>query len=188
MRMKREKDMKKRKSITVGGKKWIPSIQDWSWIITILWMTAANFYKPLGLFGFICMFTPIIIALSGYGKMHCARVCPRGSLIGKIGKYVNLGLKRPKLYSEKWFRLLVWAVMMGSFIVMLILVIPQGIFALGNAILIFMEIATVLVILNGILFTPRQWCTICPMGYTSGNLRNLRKKLIHQPAKQEVTV
>ena len=108
-------------------------------------------------------------------------------IFGKIGKYVNLGLKRPKLYSEKWFRPLVWAVMMGSFVVMLILVIPQGIFALGNAILIFMEIATALAIFNGILFTPRQWCTICPMGYTSGNLRNLRRKLIHNSAKQEVT-
>jgi hypothetical protein len=40
-----------------------------------------------------------------------------------------------------------------------------------------MEIATLLAITNGILFTPRQWCTICPMGYTSSNLRTFRKKL-----------
>ena len=169
--------MKKRKGIIVGGKKWIPTIQDWSWIITIVWMTAANFYHPIGLFGFVCMFTPIIIAISGRGKMHCARICPRGSLIGKIGSIVNLGLKRPKLYTKKWFRPLLWSIMMGSFIVMLIFAIPQGIETLGFSVLIFMEIATVLAILNGILFTPRQWCTICPMGFTSGNLRDMRKKL-----------
>ena len=66
---------------------------------------------------------------------------------------------------------------MGSFVVLLILVFPHGISALGNAVLIFMEIATLLAITNGILFTPRQWCTICPMGYTSSNLRTFRKKL-----------
>ena len=48
---------------------------------------------------------------------------------------------------------------------------------LGFSVLIFMEVATVIAIANGILFTPRQWCTICPMGFTSGNLRDLRKKL-----------
>ena len=169
--------MKKHKGITVDGKKWIPTIQDWSWIITIVWMTAANFYHPIGLFGFVCMFTPIIIAISGRGKMHCARICPRGSLIGKIGSLVNLGLKRPKIYSKNWFRPMLWAIMMGSFAVMLIFVIPQGIEPLGFSVLIFMEVATVIAIANGILFTPRQWCTICPMGFTSGNLRDLRKKL-----------
>ncbi len=172
-----------KKSITVNGKKWIPTIQDWSWIITILWMTAANLWHPFGLFGFVCMFTPVIIALSGRGKMHCARVCPRGSLIGKIGSIVNLGLKRPNLYRKKWFRPLLWGVMMGSFAVMLIFVIPQGVDTLGFAVLIFMETATVLAIINGILFTPRQWCTICPMGYTSGNIRSLRKKLTERRMK-----
>nr|WP_316619086.1 4Fe-4S binding protein [uncultured Ruminococcus sp.] len=169
--------MKKHKGITVDGKRWIPTIQDWSWIITIVWMTAANFYSPFGLFGFVCMFSPVLIALSGRGKMHCARICPRGSLIGKIGSVVNLGLPRPKLYEKPWFRPLLWSGMMGGFAVMLILVIPQGAFALGRAVLIFMEVATVLAILNGVLFTPRQWCTICPMGFTSENLRDMRKKL-----------
>ena len=168
---------KKQKGIIVGGKKWIPTLQDRSWIVTIVWMTAANFYHPIGLFGFVCMFTPIIIAITGRGKMHCARICPRGSLIGKIGSIVNLGLKRPKVYSEKWFRPMLWAIMMGSFAVMLVFVIPQGIDTLGFSVLIVMEIATVLAILNSILFTPRQWCTICPMGYTSGNIRKLRNKI-----------
>ena len=51
------------RSIVVEGKRWIPSLQRWSWIITIVWMTIANIWKPFGLFGFVCMFTPIIIAL-----------------------------------------------------------------------------------------------------------------------------
>jgi hypothetical protein len=31
--------------------------------------------------------------------------------------------------------------------------------------------------IGGIIFHPRSWCTICPMGYTSGNIRNGLKKL-----------
>jgi len=165
-----------KRPLAVDGKRWVPSIQNWSFIITILWMVIANIWKPFGLFGFVCMFTPIIIALSGRGKMHCARICPRGSLIGKIGSRINLGLKKPQFMSTKPFKTAVWAIMMGSFIVMLILVIPKGVYATGNAVLIFMEIATVLAILSGILFTPRAWCTYCPMGTTTGRIRRLLKK------------
>ena len=98
--------MKTEKSI-VRGKTWIGSIQGWSWIITILWMTIANirrgtsacglgggFWKPFGLYGLVCMFTPIVIALCGRGKMHCARVCPRGSFIGLFTKKISIGMKK----------------------------------------------------------------------------------------------
>jgi len=159
--------------LVVGGKRWVPSIQNRSFIITIIWMTIANIWKPFGLFGFVCMFTPIIIALSGRGKMHCARICPRGSLIGKIGSRINLGLRKPQFMSTTPFKTAVWAIMMGSFMIMLIQVIPQGVYATGNAVLIFMEIATGLAILSGILFTPRSWCTYCPMGTTTGRIRKL---------------
>lgn len=171
-----EKNRKSKGALVVNGKRWIPSIQGWSYIITIIWMTIANIWKPFGLFGFVCMFTPILIALSGRGKMHCARICPRGSLIWKIGKAVNLGLKKPQFMNTNLFKSIVWALMMGSFIVMLIIVIPKGIYATGNAVLIFMEIATGLAILSGILFTPRAWCTYCPMGTTTGRLRKLLSK------------
>lgn len=164
------------KSIVVEGKRWIPSLQRWSWIITIAWMTIANIWKPFGLFGFVCMFTPIIIALSGRGKMHCARVCPRGSLIGRIGGLVNFGLPIPELFHTRGFRFAVWACMMGSFAVMLALVIPKGVYALGNAVLVFMETATALALLTGILFRPRTWCTICPMGFSTENIRRLTRR------------
>ena len=163
------------KSVTVDGKRWIPSIQEWSWIITVIWMTVANIWKPFGLYGFVCMFTPIIIALSGRGKMHCARICPRGSLLAKVGKHLSIGLPRPKVFGKKWFRLTVWGTMMGSFVVMLIFTVPKGVYALGNAILIFMEIATGIALVIGILFQPRTWCTICPMGFSTGNIRKLTK-------------
>jgi len=71
------------------------------------------------------------------------------------------------------FRWVLWGMMMGTFASLMVLVIPKGVYVLGNTILIFMEVATALAFLFGILFTPRAWCTVCPMGFTTGNLRSL---------------
>lgn len=165
------------KVTVVDGKRWVPNIQDWSFIITLVWMAIANVWKPFGLFGFVCMFTPIIIAISGRGKMSCARICPRGSLIWKIGTHINLGLKKPAFMNTNAFKMFLWALMMGSFAIVLVMFIPQGLDATGNAILVFMEIATVLAIISGIIFSPRAWCTYCPMGTTTARIRTLRKSL-----------
>jgi hypothetical protein len=163
----------KRKNATAS---WVKSIQGWSWIITIVWITIANIWKPFGLYGFVCMFTPIIIALSGRGKMHCARICPRGSFIKTFTKKISLGLPKPKFLTTQAFRWILWALMMGTFISLIIYSIPRGVYFLGNTVLVFMEIATALAFVSGILFTPRAWCTYCPMGFTTGNLRALLER------------
>jgi hypothetical protein len=155
---------------------WIKSIQGWSWIITIVWMVIANIWKPFGLYGFVCMFTPIVIALSGRGKMHCARVCPRGSFIKTFTKRISLGLPKPAFMNSRPFRWALWGIMMGTFFALLIWSIPRGIYVLGNTVLVFMETATALAFVSGILFTPRMWCTYCPMGFTTGNIRSLLEK------------
>jgi hypothetical protein len=119
------------------------------------------------------MFTPIIIALSGRGKMHCARICPRGSFIRFFTKRISLHLPMPGFMKRNSFRWILWAAMMGSFITLIIYSIPRGIAFLGNTVLVFMEVATALAFIAGVLFSPRAWCTICPMGFTTGNLRSL---------------
>lgn len=162
-------------------KSWIKSIQGWSWIITIIWMTIANIWKPFGLFGFVCMFTPVIVALSGRGKMYCARVCPRGSFIGFFTRKISIGLKRPKFIKTKTFCWILLCVMMGNFTLLIVRAAPEGIDVLGSTILIFMEIATALGFLFGVIFTPRSWCTICPMGFITGIIR----KLMEENKKEE---
>lgn len=157
-------------------KPWIKSQQGWTWIITILWMLIANLWPPFGLYGFVCMLTPIIIALSGRGKMSCARICPRGSFIGKFTARISRQHSMPVWMHKKTFRFALWGIMMGSFILLMIWAVPKGINTLGKTILYFMEAATFIAFLTGIIFKPRSWCTICPMGFTSGNIRELLNK------------
>jgi len=67
--------------------------------------------------------------------------------------------------------------MMGSFIGLMIWVVPKGdIDRIGFTILVFMETATAIGLICGILFTPRMWCTICPMGTTTGKIRDIQYK------------
>lgn len=171
--LKAEKEAKVNKTKV---KPWIKSQQGWTWIITILWMVIANFWYPFGLYGFVCMFTPILIALSGRGKMSCARICPRGSFIGKFTAPISLGKDMPNWMHKKQFKVALWAIMMGSFIILMFWAVPKGVNVLGRTILYFMEVATALAFITGIIFKPRSWCTICPMGFTSGNIRDFLKK------------
>jgi hypothetical protein len=151
-------------------KYWIRSQQGWTWVITIIWMTIANIWAPFGLYGFVCMFTPILLALFGWGKVSCARLCPRGSFIGKFTRRISLGLEMPQWMHTKYFRFSLWALMMGSFFALMIWAIPKGVDVTGRTVLYFMETATLLAFLTGVIFKPRSWCTICPMGTTSGNI------------------
>jgi polyferredoxin len=66
--------------------------------------------------------------------------------------------------------------MMGSFVILLVYSIPKGVYVVGNTILVFMEVATGVGLLMSILFQPRTWCTICPMGFSTGNIRKLKKR------------
>jgi hypothetical protein len=83
----------------------------------------------------------------------------------------------PSWIRSKRFRFALWAVMMGSFIGLMIWAIPKGVYITGRTVLYFMETATVLAFLTGVIFHPRSWCTICPMVTTSGNIRNGLKRL-----------
>jgi hypothetical protein len=140
-------------------KPWVKSMQRWSWIITVLWMVIANIWK---LFGFVCMLSPISIALLGRGKMHCARVCPRGSFIGTFTGKISRRRPKPRFMNTRTFRWILWGLMMGTFLTLIIHAIPYGIAVLGSTVLVFMEAATALAFISGILFTPRAWCTYCP--------------------------
>lgn len=76
------------------------------------------------------------------------------------------------MLTEK-FKTTVWAIMMGSFIVMHIIVVPKAIYAAENTVLVFMKIATGVAFLSGIVFNPSAWCTYCAMGTTTGRIHML---------------
>ena len=75
-----------------------------------LWMASA-LYLALGFFnilfawlGLICFAVPLVLALTGHGKIYCNRYCGRGQLFGILGKKFSRNRPIPAWLRSKWFR------------------------------------------------------------------------------------
>lgn len=139
----------------------------WSWIFMILFFSLAIVDIRFGILGLICMGVPVILALRGGGKVHCAKYCPRGSMLGKFLQKISLNNNLPKFINNKFVKvaLLVW--MVGMFTISLVM--AGGDFTkTAYAIFRMMAMSTVVGIFMGVVFKPRSWCTVCPMGYATG--------------------
>lgn len=140
------------------------SYQKWSWIFMILFIGLSIIDIRFGLLGFICMGVPIYHALRGRGKIHCSHYCPRGSLLGNFLKNVSLQNNLPKWIKIKTAKrvLLTWMVVM--FTISLINAGPN-INRIALAVFRLMTSSLALGVIMGIIFKPRTWCQVCPMGY-----------------------
>lgn len=160
------------------------SHMEWSWIIIVSFFILSILDIRFGILGFVCMITPMALAASGQGKIHCSHYCPRGSFLGKVIKAISFNNNMPKFMDTKLFKNILLALMISMFS-----------FALYHAGLNFNKIAFsvfrfmgasfMVGILMGIIFKPRSWCKVCPMGYASGLIgRKTSKKAYTAPPKK----
>lgn len=84
------------------NKKW----NDYLWIFTLIYFTLGFFNILFAWIGLLCFLIPIIISISGGGKIYCNKFCGRGQLLELMGNKLNLSSKRdcPKTIRSKWFR------------------------------------------------------------------------------------
>lgn len=151
------------------------SIMKWSWIFIVTFFVLSFIDERFGLLGFICMMVPIGLSLSGKGKRHCSHYCPRGSFFGKFLGVISLNKKLPKFMSQKGFK--------STFLILMFVRFGYMIYELGfnyekigYAMFRFMFQSFILGVLIGIVFVPRSWCRICPMGHASGLIRDAKLK------------
>lgn len=140
------------------------SYQKWSWIFMILFIGLSIIDIRFGMLGFICMTVPIYHALKGRGKIHCSHYCPRGSLLGNFLKNISLQNNLPKWVKIKTAKKVLLTWMMVMFTVSLINAGPN-INRIALAIFRLMTSSLALGVIMGIIFKPRTWCQVCPMGY-----------------------
>jgi hypothetical protein len=160
---KRSDNMKKRKQH-----------QHWTWILIILFFVLSIINVYFGLLGILCMVKPVYHAIRGRGKLHCSHYCPRGSFLGNFLKKISLGLNVPNwLRKEKTKQII-----LGIMIVMTTsMIIRSG----GNIELIskgfirMMFTSFMLAIITGVLYKPRTWCQICPMGHATVEISKIKK-------------
>lgn len=151
----------------------------WSWIFMILFLSLSIIDFRFGLLGFICMGAPLYHALRGRGKIHCAKYCPRGSLLGVFLKRISLNNPAPKFLFTRKFK--------HGLLIFMLSVFAFSMYHTGGelgkiafAMFRFMTTSLVLGILMGIVFKPRSWCGVCPMGHGTVLIDQHKKKKAHQ--------
>ena len=134
------------------------------WIL-LVYLVVGAIWPVVGLIAFICMIGPVTVSIFK-GRFWCGNICPRGSYYDKLISRFSRNRRIPSFLRSVPFRV---------FMVMFIFTMfgIQMYFAWGdwNAIgKVFWNIIFVTTIVGtvlGIVYSPRAWCTFCPMGSLS---------------------
>jgi len=146
-------------------------------IIFFLVLIGGWFYPLLGYFIPFCMILGIGSSFF-VGRKWCDWTCPRGSFYDFCLRPLSPKREIPGILKNINFRLLVLVILMVFMLVNLVLRWPDPI-KIGKFFVILLTITTVLGIILALLFHPRSWCLICPIGtliHFTGN-KNKRFKI-----------
>lgn len=164
--------------MTVKKKK---NYQPISWIIIVSFFILGIIDTRFGIFGLVCMGAPIYHALKGEGKAHCARYCPRGSFLARFLERISFGNNLPAKYRSR-------AVKNGMLMLMITLLSLSlshtdfSFSAVSFVLLRFMFMSFMVGIVMGVIFKPRTWCQVCPMGHAAGLAAEQQRRQNRKPA------
>ncbi len=137
------------------------------------------FYPVLGILAIVCMAAPVVMAI-WKGRSWCGNFCPRGSLWDSVFSSINPSRKIPAWARGNHFRYGVLALVFGLFSWQVIQSWPS-IEAIGRVFLRVIFITTLIGVFLALKYSPRTWCSFCPMG-TLASLLSKGKKPIHVEA------
>ncbi|WP_273322723.1 4Fe-4S ferredoxin [Vallitalea guaymasensis] len=149
--------------------------QGWSYIIIISFFILGIIDMRFGILGIVCMGAPIYHAIRGRGKIHCSKYCPRGSFLGKFLRRISLGHTLPKWLRTNKAKNIILTIMLSVFSIVLTYAIVNHGFhflVIAKVFYRFMLMSFIVGIVIGIVFKPRSWCQICPMGHGCTLIKN----------------
>ena len=78
---------------------------DYLWIFSLCYLILGFFNIMFAWIGLICFITPLVMSLTGKGKLYCNRYCGRGQLFQLLGEKYKLSRNKP---IPAWMRSSVW--------------------------------------------------------------------------------
>lgn len=158
------------------------SHQHWTWSVMMLFITLSILDIRFGLFGFACIGAPLYHAARGHGKVHCAKYCPRGSLLGRFLERISLGNSLPVAWRAQTVKHALVALMLTMFGFSLshALQAPQPLVAVGFATFRLMMVSLAVGVIMGVVFKPRSWCQVCPMGHATALISKAHQRRMPQ--------
>ncbi len=148
----------------------------WTWILIIAFFALSFYSFYFGIAAVVCMMMPLYFSIRGMGKVNCSHYCPRGSFLGKFLPKFSFNLTLPAFFRNDKFK-------HGFFFFMIVVMVVSLISSGGNPEKIgfmffrMVMITTIAGVIMGVVFTPRSWCQVCPMGHASGQYPILKKKI-----------
>lgn len=137
-------------------------IHEWSWVILITFCIVGLFVPVIGIIALVCMIAPSIFAFFK-GRIWCGNFCPRGSFNDMVLSKISKNIKVPKAFRTKTVRLGFLAALMTAFGIQLFFAWGD-INQIGTVFVRMIIVTTIITIIIGIMYKPRAWCIICPMG------------------------
>jgi polyferredoxin len=131
-------------------------------IIVIIVSIGGIFYPKIGYF-LLLVFATLMIIAPFRGRWFCGNLCPRGSFVDFWLGPISRKVKIPPIFRSMWFRIPVFIILMG-FMVYRIIQTEGVVDKVGMVFVTLCIMTTTASILFGVLFSPRAWCTFCPMG------------------------
>ncbi len=119
-------------------------------------------YPPIGFVLLICMFGAVGVAIYK-GRAWCDWMCPRGSFYDLYLDRLSGKLNIPAIFKTNAFRAFILIGLMSGLGIQLYMV--WGDYnGMGLAFMTVLTITTIVGIILGVIWKPRAWCQICPMG------------------------
>jgi ferredoxin-type protein NapH len=137
-------------------------IHQWAWIILLIFIGIGVFNARIGVIALICMVAPVAVAFFR-GRAWCGVYCPRGSLNDVLLSQISFKGKIPALLRYFWFRITFLVVLLSAFAIQFSLAWGNSL-AIGQVFVRMIIITTLMTLALGLVYQPRAWCLICPMG------------------------
>ena len=156
------------------------NLQFLTWLGLPLVAVGGWFYPPLGFLLFGCMLGAVGIAFFK-GRAWCDWMCPRGGFYDLLFNKISPNREIPAFLRSTRFR----GLMVGLIFVVLG---TQLFFAWGNlnqmglAMVRLLTITTIVGIILAVVYHPRTWCHVCPMGTLANWVAKGKQPILIDPS------
>ncbi len=134
--------------------------------VFFLVVLAGQFYPQMGFLA-IGMMVYMIAQAFTKGRHYCGWICSMGAFHDRVLARFSLNQQIPPVLSARWFRYLVFVLMMGLMMSRFVMSAGDPV-AIAGVFVMMWTLSTCLAVGLGFLFRPRSWCNICPMALVQG--------------------
>jgi ferredoxin-type protein NapH len=138
------------------------SITSYLGFLVVLISVGGLFYPLLGFFLPVVFATLIVSGVFG-GRWFCGNLCPRGSFNDFWLSRISRNKRIPKAFRSLYVRVPVFIALMG-FMAHRIIQTEGVLERVGMVFVTMCALTTAAAIFLGAVYSPRAWCSLCPMG------------------------